>query len=88
MDSLISWIQPAIIIALILFIWRDTNRKIERLDDKIDALRSEMHREMHQLRSEMMTLCLPQRMGRPEMAFSRPQEEEEPPKQDEEDQEN
>lgn len=38
MENLISWIQPAIIIALILFVWRDTNRKIEKLDDKMDCL--------------------------------------------------
>lgn len=40
MENLTSWIQPAIIIALILFVWRDTNRKFEQLDDKIERLTS------------------------------------------------
>lgn len=66
MGDLISWVQPAIIIALILFVWRDTNRKFERMDDKINCLSDKISAlTEHLAKVEVACAALIPRMGRP-----------------------
>ena len=46
MEHLSLWLSPAAVVAVVLFVWR-------RLDKRIDDLRTESRREMNALRDEM-----------------------------------
>lgn len=47
--ELSSWIQPGVIIALMVFFWRDLSRRIDRLDQRMDRIdqRFDRHLEGH-----------------------------------------
>ena len=36
MSGLQEWIQPALVVGLLLFIWRDLSRRIDHISDRID----------------------------------------------------
>ena len=39
---MIDWIPPTVIVALVLFVWRDLSTRIDRINDRFDR-----HLEQH-----------------------------------------